>query len=244
MKRVKTQNKAVLLLSGGMDSVTLLHWLARRVGAGNILALSFNYGQRHSRELNSAAWQAHAVGVRKHEIVNVPFIGRMIGPASVLTDPASAVPTLSSLPRALRDQPPTYVPNRNMILLSLAAAFAESHGVTEVFYAAQAQDEYGYWDCTKAFVGRINRVLSLNRRKPARIKAPFVGLSKAQVLHKGLALGVDYAHTWSCYRGTAKPCGTCPSCTERLNAFRLCGKRDPLIGTLHRKTVKKPEESA
>ena len=93
---------------------------------------------------------------------------------------------------------------------------------------AQAQDEYGYWDCTPDFVERINAVLALNRRQPVQVCAPFVGMSKGAVVRMGLALGVDYAHTWTCYRGEERPCGTCPSCVERRRAFETAGVADPL----------------
>jgi 7-cyano-7-deazaguanine synthase len=107
-----------------------------------------------------------------------------------------------------------------MVLLALAAAYAEAKGVQDVFYGAQRQDEYGYWDCSGKFVERLNDVLSLNRGKPVRVHAPFARMRKAEVLRLGLELGVDYEHTWTCYRGGAKPCGTCPSCVERDAAFR------------------------
>ena len=129
------------------------------------------------------------------------------------------MPDLSDVQPEDRMQPATYVPNRNMILLSLAAAFAEAQGAADVFYGAQAQDEYGYWDCSQDFVNRMNDVLSLNRKGRVKIRAPFASMSKAEVVKIGLELGVDYDHTWTCYRGGDEPCGTCPSCVERNRAF-------------------------
>jgi 7-cyano-7-deazaguanine synthase len=117
-----------------------------------------------------------------------------------------------------------------MMLLSMAVAYAEANNIYEVFYGAQAQDEYGYWDCTSVFVERLNRVLELNREKSVKIVAPFVTLRKAETVKLGIQLGVDFAHTWSCYRGNEKPCGTCPTCVERLNAFAEAGMTDPLSG--------------
>jgi 7-cyano-7-deazaguanine synthase len=115
------------------------------------------------------------------------------------------------------------------MLLSLAAAYAEANKIADVYYGAQAQDEYGYWDCTTDFLGRINAVLSLNRDTPVRIHAPFVSHDKAANVLLGQELGVDFALTWTCYRGEpGHPCATCPACVERLNAFAKAGIPDPL----------------
>ncbi len=138
------------------------------------------------------------------------------------------VPALAELAPAQLDQPPTYVPHRNLVLLALAAAYAEARGITEVFYAAQRQDFYGYWDCTEDFLRRTNDLLALNRRAPVTVRAPFAALDKSAVLQIGLQSGVDYSHTWTCYRGGAQACGICPACVERLAAFRAAGAADPL----------------
>ncbi|MFO7976285.1 MAG: 7-cyano-7-deazaguanine synthase, partial [Candidatus Hydrogenedentota bacterium] len=154
--------------------------------------------------------------------------GGLVKRGTSLVNGGSNVPDLAEVADADRGQPSTYVPNRNMMLLSIAAAYAEAHGAADVFYGAQAQDEYGYWDCTTEFVERLNRVLALNRRTAVIVHAPFVGMSKTESLRLGLELGVDYAHTWSCYRGGGKACGTCPTCIERLRAFREAGLPDPV----------------
>ncbi|MFC1497667.1 7-cyano-7-deazaguanine synthase QueC [Verrucomicrobiota bacterium] len=211
--------KAVILLSGGMDSATLLHYVKRRLQASEIYTLSFIYGQKHSRELEMAKWQAQFADVTEHKEIDISFFGELIQSGSVLTDSLREVPDLADIKEEERSQPPTYVPNRNMIFISLAAAYAETINVQDVFYGAQLQDEYGYWDCSVDFVAKINDVLGLNRKKHVTAHAPFVGMSKAEVLRLGQELGVDYDHTWSCYRGGASPCGTCPSCVERENAF-------------------------
>ena len=175
-----------------------------------------------------ARLQAAAAGVREHRCVDLsPFAGLIEG-GSALTGPAREVPDLAGIAPEARRQPPTYVPNRNMVFLSLAAAFAETRAVRRVFYGAQQQDEYGYWDCSQEFVDRLNRVLRLNRGPGVTVEAPFAGKRKAEVLKIGLALGVNYAHTWTCYRGGPVPCGTCPSCVERAAAFRELGVSDPL----------------
>jgi 7-cyano-7-deazaguanine synthase len=227
-QELQNTNGAVVLLSGGMDSTTLLHYVIKRLQVARVYALSFLYGQKHRRELEAAAWQARAAGVVAHDVVDMSFFGTLTAGGSTLTDPALAVPRLADLSAEQLSQPPTYVPNRNMMLLSIAAAYAEARGVTEIFYGAQAQDRYGYWDCTSDFLDRVNAVLALNRRRPVAVRAPFVAMRKAEELQMGEALGVDYAHTWTCYRGETAPCRECPACAERMAAFREAGRPDPL----------------
>ena len=219
---------AVVLLSGGMDSTVLLHHAIKEIRCPEVHALSFNYGQRHSRELACAAAQARLAGISHHRVMDITFMGALIRQGSALIDGGDDVPDLASLSAEDLAQPPTYVPNRNMMLLSMAAAYAEAHGMTDVYYGAQAQDEYGYWDCTRDFLRRINEVLLLNRRKPVTIHGPFIESSKAEIVARGIRLGVDFAQTWSCYRGGASACGTCPTCVERLNAFSANNRTDPL----------------
>ena len=221
--------KAVVLLSGGLDSSTLLHYVVQRLEAREVYALSFIYGQKHQRELKSAAWQATAAGVKAHDVVDMSFFGALTPGGSALTDERIHVPRLADLDASQLTQPPTYVPNRNMMLLSVAAAYAEAHGVSSLFYGAQTQDRYGYWDCTEEFLEKINAVLQLNRRTPVKVVAPFVTMRKADEIRLGLSLGVDYARTWTCYRGGAFPCGDCPSCVERATAFAEVGIPDPLL---------------
>jgi len=219
---------AVVLLSGGLDSTTLLHHVVKRLGRAPVHVLSILYGQRHARELECARYQAHALAVAVHRVVDMAFLGDLIRPGSALIEGGSEVPNLEDIPADRLDQPPTYVPNRNMMLLAVAAAYAEAHGIGDVFYGAQAQDEYGYWDCTAAFIERLNAVLALNRGRAVQVHAPFVAMKKAEILHGGLELGVDYGRTWSCYRGGATACGTCPTCVERRAAFAANGVDDPL----------------
>lgn len=222
-----TQGPAVVLLSGGMDSSCLVHYVARRLSRSPVHALSFHYRQRHSKELACARHQAEQAGAH-HVVMDLSFLAGLLQGATALVEGGGSVPNLRDLAERERDQPPTYVPNRNMILLAVAAAYAEARGVADVFYGAQALDEYGYWDCTAEFVDRLNGVLSLNRRTQVVIHAPFLRMKKAESLKIGIELGVDYARTWSCYRGEERPCGACPTCVERLNAFREVGIPDPL----------------
>ncbi len=218
--------KAVVLVSGGIDSTVLLFSLRQREYA--LHALAFHYGQRHRRELACAQRQCETAGVQEFRCVSMPFLGELLREGTSLLEAGGPVPDLDNIPRALRDQPPTYVPHRNMLFLSIAAAYAESIGADRVFYGAQVQDEYGYWDCTPAFLERINALLSLNRRQPVTVEAPLLRNSKADNVKLGLSLGVDFGMTWSCYRGETLACGRCPTCVERLNAFKQAGMPDPL----------------
>ena len=218
----------MVLLSGGLDSTTLLHYVVKRLGGAPVHALTFLYGQKHRRELAAAAWQAHAVGAVAHDVMDLGGVGVLIAGGSALTDPAREVPRLADLDAGELSQPPTYVPNRNMLLLAAAAAYAEARGIGDLYYGAQQQDRYGYWDCTSEFLERINAVLALNRRQAVTVQAPFVGRRKADEIRLGLSLGVDYAHTWTCYRGGDRPCRECPACVERTAAFHEAGVVDPL----------------
>jgi len=229
--KTHSSKPALVLLSGGLDSSVLLHLVARRLHGGGIYAISFDYGQRHARELDCAKWQADTAGVTEHRIVNATFFAKLVREGTALVEGGAEVPDLADVPEADRAQPPTYVPNRNMLLLSMAAAYAEASGICDVYYGAQAQDEYGYWDCTTEFLTRINAVLALNRRTPVTVHAPLMDQSKADNVRLGMELGVNFAHTWSCYRGKEEACGTCPTCVERLKAFLSAGMRDPIAYT-------------
>ena len=212
--------EAVILLSGGMDSAVLLQYLMQKLNRRDVHALSFLYGQKHCREIEMARVQAGIAGVKEHRIIEMPWLAELVDGASALTEGAIPVPDLDEIEESSLNQPPTYVPNRNMVFLSLAAAYAEAAGISDVFYGAQAQDEYGYWDCTVDFVSRMNELLALNRGKRVIIHAPFAEKTKSEVARLGRAMGVDFNRTWSCYRGGEEPCGKCPSCIERERAIK------------------------
>ena len=133
-------NAAVVLVSGGLDSAVLLHHVVRDLARTPVHAVSFEYGQRHVKELECAKWQADAADAAAHRIINISFLGGLVKGASALVKGGKAVPDLQDLSPGDLDQPPTYVPNRNMILLSAAAAYAEAQSIQDVFYGAQAQD--------------------------------------------------------------------------------------------------------
>ena len=223
--------KSIVILSGGLDSTTALAGevtaIREQGGSGqDVLALTFLYGQTHSKELQCAAWQAQRWGTH-YKTIDFRDIARDAFKGSALTDlGAQAVPHISE---AMGDpQPVTYVPNRNMVMLSIAVAVAESYGAKRVVYGAQKHDMYGYWDTTSAFLMLMNAVLQQNRKNAVRIEAPLIDLTKTEVLSRALALGVDLAHTWSCYKGYDRACGTCPTCAERLKAFQNLGMIDPI----------------
>lgn len=214
----------VAIISGGMDSVTLLHYLVKDKRRQPTL-ITFQYGQKHAKEIACARHHAQLLGCAAHQIVDISPL-RNLFQRSALVSEDIAIPTFEEVEGAA--QPSTYVPNRNMVFLALAAAYAETLGVNSVYYGAQAHDLYGYWDTTPQFIEALNRVYALNRRQPVQIHAPFVGYTKAEVLKTGLALGVDYSTAWSCYVGEALACGKCPTCAERLKAFAELGLSDPL----------------
>jgi queuosine biosynthesis protein QueC len=148
-----------VLLSGGVDSSTLLTYVGATLGVDERFAITFLYGQKHGREVACARRQAERVGVREHRLLDVEWFAQ-VASGSALTDESVAVPDLADVAEANRDQPPTYVPNRNMVLLSIGAAYAEARGCDAVYYGAHAGDRYGYWDCTPEFVDRLNAVLA------------------------------------------------------------------------------------
>jgi 7-cyano-7-deazaguanine synthase len=214
---------SIAIISGGMDSVTLLHFLVKRQGC-HPAVLTFTYGQKHSKELACAQYQADLLGCDLHLVDLSALVPAF--ESSALVSQAIVIPTIATVQGD--PQPPTYVPNRNMIFLSIAAAYAETVGVDKVYYGAQSHDLYGYWDTTPEFVERLNAVFQLNRKTPVQVSAPLVHHFKAEVLRLGLELRVDYSMTWSCYAGGEKACGTCPTCAERVQAFREVGIPDPV----------------
>lgn len=215
-------NDAVAIVSGGMDSVTMLYYMVKVLKLHPIVA-TFLYGQKHSKETEYAKYHAEFLGC---DTVKID-----LSSVSLLFDSSALVGKMDvpNINDVTGDpQPVTYVPNRNMILLAVAAALAENAGVTAVYYGAQAHDMYGYWDTTVEFVDRINSVCELNRKGAVKIFAPFISKSKGDVLQIGIDLDVDYSKTWSCYNGRELACGTCPTCAERLNAFTSLGLIDPI----------------
>lgn len=222
---------AVIIVSGGMDSTTLLHKIfTKKVLTGSspshIHAVSFDYGQTLSKELECAAFQTKQLGCR-HTILDIKPLAKQMFSTSALTGGAE-IPTVQ---QAMGDpQPASYVPNRNLLFIEMATAIAENEGCYEVYYGAQQHDVYGYWDTTTQFLNQVNLLHNLNRKARVQVLAPFINYSKAQILedNKMGGYGIDYAHTWSCYKGGEIACGVCPTCAERLHAFKTMGLQDPL----------------
>ncbi|GEN29229.1 7-cyano-7-deazaguanine synthase [Halovibrio variabilis] len=211
----------VVIYSGGMDSFTLLH-RALREGL-SVHALSFDYGQRHARELDTARQVCTSLGL-PHQVVDIRAIHSLID-NSALTNPDQAMPQGDYAADNLRA---TVVPNRNMILLSLAIAKAVNIGASRVDYGAHGGDHILYPDCRPAFVDAMNQVAGIANFEPVTLHAPYLHTSKADILREGLAMGLDYQHTWTCYEGRELACGVCGSCHERLAAFAANGVTDPL----------------
>lgn len=225
--------KAVVLLSGGLDSATALA-IARSRGFA-CYALSFRYGQRHAVELAAARRIARALGAREHKIARIDL--RLFGGSALTAD--LPVPKGRSVHAMGRGIPITYVPARNTIFLALALAWAETLGATDIFIGVNALDYSGYPDCRPEFIRAFERLanratrLGTEGRRRFRIHAPLMKLNKAQIIRAGQKLGVDYGLTTSCYDPGArgKPCGRCDACRLRAKGFAEAGCPDPAIGS-------------
>jgi len=217
--------RAVVLLSGGLDSATCLA-IAREQGF-DAYALSVAYGQRHAAELAAARRVAAVLGAREHRVARVD-LGQFGG--SALTDAGIAIPE----DRAGGDIPVTYVPARNTVLLSMALAWAEVLGASDIFIGVNAVDYSGYPDCRPEFIAAFQATARLGTKagvqgRPFTIHAPLVDLSKTQIIQRGAALGIDYGLTVSCYQadGQGRACGHCDACRLRRAGFAAAGLDDP-----------------
>lgn len=215
----------MVLLSGGLDSATCLA-IAKNEGFA-CHCLSVDYGQRHAAELAAAARVATALGAAEHRVVHLDM-GQFGG--SALTDAAIAVPVDGVKPGI----PVTYVPARNTIMLALALGWAETLGARDIFVGVNAVDYSGYPDCRPAFVAAFERLANLATKAgveghATHIHAPLIDLSKADIIRRGTALGVDYALTVSCYQADAqgRACGCCDACRLRREGFAAAGVADP-----------------
>jgi len=216
--------KAVVLLSGGLDSATILA-MAMEQGF-TCYTLSFNYGQRHTAELNAAKKVASAMKVAGHKTIDLDLT--QIG-GSALTDKNIAVPQSPSA-----GIPITYVPARNTIFLSYALAWAEVLGISDIFIGVNAVDYSGYPDCRPEYIAAFENTARLATKagvegKPFRIHTPLIQMSKAEIIRKGTELGVDFSLTVSCYQADAQghACGVCDSCRFRIDGFAAAGIPDP-----------------
>ncbi|MGA2168914.1 MAG: 7-cyano-7-deazaguanine synthase QueC [Terracidiphilus sp.] len=223
--------RAVVLLSGGLDSATVLA-IARSQGY-ELYALSFSYGQRHILELDAARRVAASIGVAAHRIAAIDL--RVFGGSALTGD--MDVPKGRSPDDMSRGIPITYVPARNTIFLSFALAWAEVLGSSDIFIGVNALDYSGYPDCRPEFIAAFEKMANLatragvEGRQALKIHTPLIALSKAEIVRKGMELGVDYGLTSSCYdpSPTGAPCGECDSCLLRRKGFRENGMDDPLL---------------
>lgn len=221
------ERKAVVLYSGGLDSTTCMA-IALEQGF-NPYALSFSYGQRHAIELDKARENATRVGAREHLVIDFDY--RLIGGSALTTE--QAVPKDGVVEDSI---PTTYVPARNAVFLAFALGWAEVLGAFDIFIGVNALDYSGYPDCRPEFIAAFEAMANLATRAGVektsqfRIHAPLILLSKADIVKRGLALGVDYRLTHSCYDPTPEglACGLCDSCRLRLKGFAEVGMRDPI----------------
>jgi len=223
---------AVVLLSGGLDSATVLA-IAHTAGYA-LHAISFRYGQRHQIELQRATELAAKQCVTQHVIVDINLA--QFGGSALTSD--LAVPKHDSVQQIGADIPVTYVPARNTVFLSLALAYAESLGASDIFLGVNALDYSGYPDCRPEFIAAFETMANLGTKagvtgqRPIRLHAPLINMTKAQIIARGLELGVDYSRTTSCYDPSpaGAPCQHCDACLLRIRGFEENGLRDP---TLH-----------
>ncbi|MGQ0792618.1 MAG: 7-cyano-7-deazaguanine synthase QueC [Deltaproteobacteria bacterium] len=218
------RTKAVVIVSGGLDSAALLH---KTVSEGfETLALTFLYGQKHEREIESARKICSALGV-SHKVIDLSALGEILR-GSALTDASVDIPEVPETSEYYETLKTTIVPNRNSIFLSIATGYAVSIGAERVLFGAHHSDRGVYPDCRREFVQAFEQAARLATDLPGLvISAPFVEMNKSDIARLGAALGVPLALTWSCYKGGAAHCGVCSSCRERKRAFWDAGLIDP-----------------
>ncbi len=228
--------KAVVLLSGGLDSTVTLA-KAKKEGY-EVYPLSFDYGQRHNKELESAKKIAKYFDVQEHKILKIDLT--QIG-GSALTDMSIAVPEERKVEKIGEDIPITYVPARNTILLAFSMGYAEVIGAEAILIGANAIDYSGYPDCRLEYFEAFQKIVELGTKtgvlgKPIQIKYPLINMTKAEIVLEGEKLNVPFHLTWSCYKGGEKACGKCDSCILRLKGFKEAGVEDPIEYEELRKT--------
>ena len=214
------KEKVVVIYSGGMDSYTVLH---KAIRAGKeVYPLTFDYGQRHKKEIDVAAGVCRDLGV-PHKVVDISAINQLMAGSSLTSD--IDIPEGHYEEESMKS---TVVPNRNMVLLSMAIAYAVSIDAKAVYYGAHSGDHAIYPDCRPEFVEKMNQVSLIANYEPVEIVSPYLDDSKIAILTDGLKMGLDYGQTWTCYNGREKACGKCGACQERLEAFEKNGVTDPL----------------
>lgn len=212
--------KVVVIYSGGMDSFTLLNKVLSE--GKKAYCLSFNYGQKHSKELHYAQKVCDDLGL-PHKVVDITAINQLLLGSSLTDD--IEIPDGHYEEESMKS---TVVPNRNMIMLSLAIGYAVSIKAEAVYYGAHGGDHAIYPDCRPEFVQKMHDVSMIANYEAVEIRAPYLHADKIEILKDGLGMGLDYGKTWTCYKGREKACGKCGACQERLEAFRLNKLEDPL----------------
>tara|TARA_Y100001951_G_scaffold75487_1_gene62465 strand:+ start:990 stop:1655 length:666 start_codon:yes stop_codon:yes gene_type:complete len=217
------KKKIVCIISGGMDSVTLLYKAIKEHNVAS--ALSYNYGQRHSRELEFAKENCYKLGV-EHKIIDLTSVQQCMR-GSALTDTDNVdVPKGHYADETMKM---TVVPNRNMIMISIAVAEAVSKSADTVWYGAHSGDHAIYPDCRKEFIEKLSEVTKIANYQSVTVEAPFIDIDKGDIAIIGKELKVDYKMTHTCYEGHADPCGKCGACVERAEAMKKAGITDPLV---------------
>jgi 7-cyano-7-deazaguanine synthase len=229
-----THQKAVIILSGGLDSATCMG-MAKELGY-ELYPITFDYGQRHRIEINNARQVAEFYGVEaRHKVIALSFLRDFGG--SALTDDAIGVPKVTgestAKPSVAEEIPVTYVPGRNLLFLSIATSYAEVTGSDAIYIGVNALDYSGYPDCRPEFIHKVEEVVALATKvgvegKPIQIATPLIHLTKADIIKEGMRLGVPYHLTTSCYNGRPEACGECDSCRLRLKGFADAGLQDPI----------------
>jgi 7-cyano-7-deazaguanine synthase len=229
MKRKAKKNpssKAVVPISGGMDSTVLLHLAASRYD--RIITVNYDYGQKHRvKEVNCASFQIESLDIPVDSLhIKLPFFKDICQVSSLLN---SKIEVAKAKDVMGDPQTVNYVPYRNLMLLSISLAIAENYGASTVFHgAAQADSVAGFWDGSKEFLDQINKVSALNRRNRITVQAPLVDKSKEEIIKLGIKLRVDFSQTWTCYEGGELACGECTACSLRLKGFLDAGYIDPV----------------
>lgn len=218
--------KCVVPISGGLDSTVILHWAAKE--NDEVHAVSFDYGQRHfEREYNCAFSPVNINKCKTFKKINLSFFKDIVNTSSLVNEKIDVAKT-----RDVLGDPQTvnYVPNRNMMMLSICTAYAESLGATTVYHGSALVDsQAGFWDGSIEFIRAINKVNELNRRDRVEIVAPLIMKSKKDIIELGVSVGVDFSNTWTCYEGKDQACGECTACSSRIKGFIDAGYIDPVV---------------
>ena len=216
--------KCVVPVSGGLDSTVILYWVASE--GYEIHAVSYNYGQKHYKREMQCAVENCGLKAETHKQLNLDFFKDIVNTSALTNDNIAVAKT-----RDVLGDPQTvnYVPNRNMMMLSICTAYAESIGASKVYHGSALVDsQAGFWDGSIEFLRAINNVNALNRRNRVEIVAPLITKSKKSIIELGINVGVDFTKTWTCYEGKERACGECTACSSRIKGFIDAGYIDPV----------------